>query len=89
LGLGNLRLIRLSIKSLAESPGVFERNKILLELRVLSLAFYVQLSSLRRAVRALSEIHRELSEKISIKQCRMRRRLIALDETCVKVKAEK
>jgi putative transposase len=60
------------------------------------LAFYIQLSSLRRAARALSEIHRvsktavwkwvrKLSEKIRIDPPRMPRRLIALDEACVKV----
>jgi len=47
----------LSIKSLVESLGVFERNKVPLELKILGLAFYIQLSSLRRAARALSEIH--------------------------------
>jgi len=86
----------LSIKSLVERLGVFERNKVPLDLKVLGLAFYVQLSSLRRAARALSEIHgasktlvwkwvRELSEKIRIDPPRMPRRLAALDETCVKV----
>ena len=48
----------LSIKSLVESLGVFERNRVPLELKILGLAFYVQLSSLRRAARALSEVHR-------------------------------
>jgi len=62
----------------------------------LGLAFYIQLSSLRRAARALSEIHRvsktavcewvrKFSEKINVNPSRMFRRLIALDETCVKV----
>jgi len=41
----------LSIKSLIERLGVFERNKVLLELKILGLASYVQLSSLRRAAR--------------------------------------
>jgi hypothetical protein len=77
----------LSIKSL------FERNKVSLELKVLGLAFYVQLPSLRRAARALSEVHRvsktavwkwvrKLSEKVSIEPPRIPRRLVALDETC-------
>jgi putative transposase len=67
-----------------------------LELKVLGLAFYIQLSSLRRAARALSEIHkvsktavwkwvRKFSEKVNVNPSRMFRRLIALDETCVKV----
>jgi hypothetical protein len=37
----------LSIKSLVESLGVFERDRVPLELKVLGLAFYIQLSSLR------------------------------------------
>jgi hypothetical protein len=37
----------LSTKSLVESLGVFERNKVLLELKILGLAFHIQLSSLR------------------------------------------
>jgi putative transposase len=86
----------LSIRFLVEGLGVFERNKVPLELKVLGLAFYIQLSSLRRAARALSEIHkvsktavwkwvRKFSEKVNVKPSRMVRRLIALDETCVKV----
>jgi putative transposase len=86
----------LSIKSLIERLGVFERNKVPLELKILGLAFYIQLSSLRRAAKALSEVHRvskaavwkwirKLSEKISIQPSRIPRRLVALDETCVKV----
>jgi putative transposase len=86
----------LSIRSLVERLDVFERNKVPLDLKVLGLAFYIQLSSLRRAARALSEVHRvsktavwrwvrKLSEKISIDPPRIPRRLVALDETCVKV----
>jgi transposase-like protein len=86
----------LSIKSLVERLGVFERNKVPLELKVLGLAFYIQLSSLRRAARALSKIHRvsktavwkwvrKLSEEICIDPPKMPKRLVALDETCVKV----
>jgi hypothetical protein len=37
----------LSIKSLVEGLGVFERNRVPLELKVLGLAFYIQISSLR------------------------------------------
>jgi hypothetical protein len=48
----------LSIKSLVEKLDVFERNKVPLELKVLGLASYIQLCSLRRAARALSEVHR-------------------------------
>jgi len=86
----------LSIKSLVKKLDIFERNKVPLELKVLGLAFYIQLSSLRRAAGALSEVHRvsktavwkwvrKLSEKICIEPPRIPRRLVALDETCVKV----
>jgi hypothetical protein len=44
----------LSIRSLVESLGVFERNKVPVELKVLGLTFYI---SLRRIAKALSEIH--------------------------------
>ena len=81
---------------MVEELGVFERNRVPLELEILGLAFYVQLSSLRRAARALSEVHRvsktavwkwvrKFSEKVNVKPSRIVRRLIALDETCVKV----
>jgi putative transposase len=86
----------LSIKSLVKKLDIFERNKVPLDLKVLGLAFYIQLCSLRRAARALSEIHRvsktavwkwvrKLSERICIEPPRIPRRLVALDETCVKV----
>jgi transposase-like protein len=86
----------LSIRGLVEELGTFGRNRIPVELKVLGLAFYIQLSSLRRAARALSEVHRvsktavwkwvrKLSERVNVKPSRIPRRLIALDETCVKV----
>ena len=86
----------LSIKSLIESLGVFERNKVPFELKVLGLAFHIRLSSLRRVARALSEVHRvsktaiwkwvgKLSERICVDPPKMPRRLVALDKTCVKV----
>ena len=37
---------------------VFERNRVPFELKVLGLAFYIQLSSFRMASRALSEIRK-------------------------------
>jgi putative transposase len=84
----------LSIKSLVEELGVFEGNRVPLELKVLGL--YVQLSSLRRAARALSEVHRvsktavwkwvrKFSGRVNVKPSRIVRRLIALDEACVRV----
>ena len=73
----------LSVRFLVE---VFEGNRVPLELKVLGLAFYIQLSSLRRAARALSEIHkvsktavwkwvRKFSEKVNVNPSRMFRRL--------------
>jgi len=86
----------MSIESLVEKLGLFERNKVPLELKVLGLAFYIRLSSLRRAAKALSEIHRvsktavwkwtrKLSERMGIQPSKMPKRFMALDETCVKV----
>jgi hypothetical protein len=48
----------LSIRSLVKRLDAFERNKVPLDLKVLGLPFYIQLCSLRRAARALSEIHK-------------------------------
>jgi hypothetical protein len=47
-----------SIRSLVENLNLFGRNEIPLELKILGLALYIQLSSLRRAAKALSEIHK-------------------------------
>ena len=51
----------LSIKSLVEGLGVFERNRVPLEFKILGLAFYS--FHLRRAARALSGVHR-VSKKL-------------------------
>ena len=61
--------------------------------KILGLAFYIQLSSLRRAAGALSEVHRvskklwrwvrRFSGRVNVNPSRMAGRLIALDETCV------
>jgi len=48
----------LSIRSLVKNLGIFERNKVPLEPKIPGLAFYIQLSSLRRAAKALSEVHK-------------------------------
>ena len=83
----------LSIRSLVECLDLFERNRVPVGLKVVGLAFYIRLSSLRRAAKALSEIHRvsktavwkwvrKIGERININPSRILRRLIALDETC-------
>jgi putative transposase len=80
---------------LVEGLGVFEGDKVPVGLKVLGLVFYIQLSSLRRAAKALSEVHRvsktavwkwvrRLGERLNVNTSRMPRRLIALDEACVK-----
>ena len=85
----------LGIRCLVEGLGVFERNRVSLELKVLGLAFYIQLQSLRRASKALSEVHRvsktafqkrvrKLGEKLN-NPSKIPRMHIALDETCVEV----
>jgi hypothetical protein len=82
----------LSIRALVDGLGVFEGNKVPLELEVMGLAFYIQLSSLRRAARILSEVRsvsktavwkwvKKFGEKVSVKPSRILRRLIALDES--------
>jgi hypothetical protein len=81
----------LDIRSLVEELGVFEGNKVPVELKILGLAFYIQLSSLRRVARALSETHRvsktavwkrvrKLEEKVNVKPPGISRKLIALNE---------
>ena len=86
----------LSVRSLVEKLDIFGRNKDPLDLKVLGLAFYIKLCSLRRAARALSEVHRvsktavwrwvrKLGERMCIDPPRMPWRLVALDEACVKV----
>ena len=50
----------LSIMSLVESLGIFESNRVPVVLKVLGFAFYIQLSSLGRAARALSEAIKSL-----------------------------
>jgi len=72
----------LSIRSLVEEPGVFGRNKVPLKLKILDLAFYIRLSSLRKTARALSEKRkvsktavwkcvRRLNEKVNTRPFRM------------------
>ncbi|MBS7634022.1 hypothetical protein KEJ34_00745 [Candidatus Bathyarchaeota archaeon] len=43
------------VRDVVERFHLFERNRFPFELKVLGLAFYVQMSSLRRTARALSE----------------------------------
>jgi transposase-like protein len=85
----------LSIKSLVEKLGVFERNKVPLELKVLAWHSTSSCQASRGLLRpspryrasktAARKWVRKLSERTSIEPFRMPRRLVALDEECVKV----
>jgi hypothetical protein len=44
-----------SVRCLVERLGLFERNKVPLGFKVLGLAMYFQISSLRRAAKVFSE----------------------------------
>jgi len=87
-----------SVGGLAERLRPFERNRVPLNLKVLGLAMHFQTSSLRTA-RVLSEYCRvsktsvwkwivKLRERLKISLEKKPRRLIAVDETCVKVNGQ-
>ncbi|MEM3666529.1 MAG: DDE-type integrase/transposase/recombinase [Candidatus Bathyarchaeia archaeon] len=82
-----------------ERLRLFERNKVPLGLKVLGLAMYFQISSLRRVARVLSEFCMvsktavwkwvvKLRDKLNIASERKVRGFIAVDETCVNVNGE-
>lgn len=88
-----------SVRGLVERLRLFERNKVPLGLKVLGLAMYFQISSLRRTARVLSEFCMvsktavwkwvvKLREKLQIASEKRARRFIAVDETCVNVNGE-
>jgi len=88
-----------SVRALVERLRLFERNKVPWNLKVLGLAMYFQTSSLRRTARVLSEFRRvsktavwkwvvKLRRRLKVASGRKRRRLIAVDETCVKVNGQ-
>jgi len=89
----------LSVRKLIEDLGLFVWNRVPLELKMLGLAMHFQMSSLRRTSRVLSEYCRvsktavwkwivKLRERLNVSLERKPRRLIAVDETCVKVNGE-
>jgi len=47
----------LKVKEIVKELKVFERNKIPLEVKIFSIATYIQTSSVRRTARILSELH--------------------------------
>lgn len=88
-----------SVKVLVERLRLFERNKVPWNLKVLGLAMYFQTSSLRRTARVLSEFCRvsktavwkwvvKLRERLNMASGRKPRRLVAVDETCVRVNGQ-
>ena len=90
----------LKVKEIVKELKVFERNKILLEIKILGIATYIQTSSVRRTARILSELHpvsktsvwnwiKKFEEKLPISTERKQRNLIALDETVVKARKKK
>jgi len=86
----------LGVRGFVEHFHLFERNKVPLDLKVLGLAFYVEMSSLGRTARALSKCRRvsktavwkwvqklklHLGLSVDVKP----RHFIAIGETCVRV----
>jgi putative transposase len=87
------------VRGLVERLGLFERNKVPLNLKVLGLAIYFQTSSFRRTARVLSEFCSvsgtavwkwvvKLRERLMVSMEKKPRRFIAVDETCVNVNGE-
>ncbi len=79
-----------SVKGLVKRPGLSERNRVPLGFKVLGLAMYFQISSLRRAARVLSEYCRvsktavwkwvvKLRKKLNMATDGRARRFIAVD----------
>lgn len=88
-----------SVRDLVERLRLFERNRVPLGFKVLGLAMYFQISSLRRAARVLSECCRvsktavwkqvvKLRDNLEISSERKARRFIAVDKICVNVNGE-
>ena len=87
------------LRGFVERSHLFEGSRVPLDLKVLGLAFYIQVSSLRRTARALSECRRvsktDVWKLVQKLKARLRfsvevkpRRFIAVDETCVKVNGQ-
>jgi transposase-like protein len=84
-----------SIKEIVKELKVFERNKVLLEIKILGIAIYAQTSSVRRTAKILSELYsvskssvhrwiKKFEERLPILTEKKPRNLIAIDETIVK-----
>jgi len=82
------------VRGLVGRLGLFVRNRVPLDLKVLGLAIYFQTSSFGRTARVLSEFCRvsgtsvwkwivKLRERLMVSMEKKPRRFIAMDETCV------
>jgi len=92
-------LLLFGVRVLVGGLRLFERNRVPWNFKVLGLAMYFQTSSLRGTVRVLSEFCRvsktavwkwvvKLRRRLKVASGRKRRRLIAVDEACVKVNGQ-
>jgi len=88
------------VKEVVKELGVFERNKIPLEIKILGIAIYIQTSSVRKTAKILSEFHpvsksavhkwiKKFEEKLPIVTEKKPRKIVAIDETVVKANGEK
>ena len=86
-----------TVKEVVKELKIFERNKVPLEIKIIGVAMYIQMSSIRRTAKILSEIHsvshnavhkwvKKFEEKLPISTEKKRRNLIAVDETVVKAR---
>ena len=88
-----------SVKGIVKELGVFERNKVPLELKILGIAIYIQTSSVRKTAKILSEFHpvsksavhkwiKKFEEKLPIVVEKKPRKVVAIDETVVRANGE-
>ena len=89
-----------TVKEVVKGLKVFERNKVPLEIKIIGVAMYIQISSIRRTAKILSEIRsvshnavhkwvKKFEEKLPISTEKKDRKLIAIDETIVKANKKK
>ncbi|WP_457549698.1 DDE-type integrase/transposase/recombinase [Archaeoglobus sp.] len=89
----------MKVKEIVKGLGIFERNKVSLEMKILGIAIYIQTSSVRRTAKILSEFHpvsksavhkwiKKFEEELPIVMERKPRKVIAIDETIVKANGQ-
>ncbi len=90
----------IKVEEIVKELKVFERNKVPLEIKILGIAIYIQISSVRKTAKILSEFHpvsksavhkwiKKFEERLPIVAEKKPRKLIAIDETVVKANGEK